>query len=302
MYNGFIETTDKKFIEKHAEEIWNIMQRSYANIGRFKTFSSIEEMLLRVTLLRYGLNNEGNIICAAIYDNKKGGEKLVGCGTLHNTQDEKNILYNIVLNDTINFSQWHWAEVSGAMERIFQKAGGNPIPSELASDILTKPSHYFKLDDDSHYYRLINNVWHRKIIYGFKDALVYNTVMDNFSQLTGFTAYKEWKEYTNTKKVIKLFEWEKDNTYSRVKFCLNICDRFIDLWDDEGIREIPQTYYDFISSIYEEIVNNYMNKRSVKLRSGLLRTTKLILSWMKIIPEGNMREVAHKIAMPILGK
>lgn len=140
MYNGFIETTDKKYIEKHAEEIWNIMQRSYANIGGFKAFSTIEEMLLRVTLLRYGLNNEGIIISAAIYDNKK------------------------------------------------------------------------------------------------------------------------------------------------------------------GIREIPQAYYDFITSIYGEIINNYMNKRSVKLRTGLLRTTKLMLSWMKIIPEGNMEEVAHKIEMPILGK
>ncbi len=152
----FIETTDKKFIENHATEIWNIMERSYSNIGGFLTYEKIDEMINRISLLRYGINRNNDIVAAAIYDNRKGGEKLVGCGTLNGAKEEKEIIYNIVLNDAERMSQWHWGEVSGAMERIFQKSGGSPIPSEIAQIVLETPNSNIKIDDDSHYYRLIN--------------------------------------------------------------------------------------------------------------------------------------------------
>lgn len=298
----FIETTNKGFIERHANEIWNIMQRSYSNIGGFLTYPTIDKMINNVSLMRYSFDKDYRICSAAIYDSRKDGQKLIGCGTLNGEKREKDILYDIVLDDTTNFSKWHWAEVSGAMERIFQKAGGNPIPSRFAKEILKKPLSDFNIDNDSHYYRLINNKWYRKIIYGFKDEETYHNVMNSFSKYTGFTDYKDWKKYTNSKNVVRIFEWEDCERYNRVQFCLDVCDRFIDLGDDNSIYEVPKAYYDFISSIYKEITENYIHKRSVQKRGGLLRAVKYDLSTILIIPEGDMKEMAQKIAMPILGK
>lgn len=301
MAKRFAERTkDKQFIKKHADEIWNIMERSYASIGGFKTYSSIYEMIGRVSLIRYGTDNKDNIICAALYDDNKGGEKLVGCGTLHNTDEEKDIIYSIVLNDAKEYSQWHWAEVSGAMERIFQKCGGNPIPAELAKEILNKRNEKFVLDDDSHYYRMIGDKMHRKIIYGFKDLESYNNVINNIAKLTGFANYNDWKKYTNNKKIVKIMEWKSSEIYDRVVFCIDCCDTFMDLWDDDKIYEIPKEYYNFIESIYEEIINEYMDEPAVRKRSGLLKTVKFMLENISIIPTGSMFNAVKTIVSPIV--
>lgn len=143
------------------------MQISYKPIGGFLTYKNIDEMVDRVKYIRYGSEINNTILTAALYSKNKGGFKLVGCGTKHGTPEEKDIIYDIVKDDAEEYSQWHWAEVSGAMERIFQKCGGNPIPAELAKEILNKGhGDFIYCDDAAHYKRLIGGKYHTKILYG----------------------------------------------------------------------------------------------------------------------------------------
>ncbi len=64
--------------------------------------------------------------------------------------------------------------------------------------------------------------------------------------------------------------------------------------DDYNIYEIPKAYHDFISGIYKEVTENYMHKRSVVTRKPLLNAVKFELSFVTIIPEGNMKETMKK--------
>ena len=88
-FKHFKETDDRDFIKYHADEIWDIMQRSYASIGGFLTYKNIDDMLKRVEYIRYGCGINNTILTAALYSKNKGRFKLVGCGTKHGKQRRK---------------------------------------------------------------------------------------------------------------------------------------------------------------------------------------------------------------------
>lgn len=266
------------------------------------TYENVDEMLQRVKYIRYG-GEINNILTAALYTNSKGGFKLVGCGTKHGEQKEKNIIYDIIKDDAEEYSQWHWAEVSGPMERIFQKCGGNPIPAELAKQILGKEDENFIYCDDAHYKRLIGGKYHTKILYGFKYRDVYTNVLNNIADMTGFKTYEDWKTYTNSQKVERLNEGiqHRRKPYNRADLCIDACDIFIDLWDEENLYEIPKMYYDFMCSIVKELRGyNFSDSNIQDMKNSIIDDVSYILKHISIITINEMKSIVEKITAPIL--
>lgn len=302
-FKPFKETDDIKFIKTHADEIWDIMQRSYAPIGGFLTYKNIDDMLERVGYIRYGDWVNNTMSAAALYSKNKGGFKLVGCGTKHGEQEEKDIIYDIIKDDAEEYSQWHWAEVSGPMERIFQKCGGNPIPAELAKQILGKEDENFIYCDDAHYKRLIGGKYHTKILYGFKNHDVYTNVLNNIADMTGFKTYEDWKTYTNSQKVERLNKGiqHRHKPYNRADLCIDACDIFIDLWEEENLYEIPKMYYDFMLSIVKELRGyNFSDSDMQDMKDSIIRSVTYILRHICIITINEMKSIVEKITAPIL--
>jgi len=77
-FNAF-KPEDKK---KYAQEIWDMLQRSYAPIGGIhgSGFNSIDDMVNANHMIKVGIRN-GKPVMAAIYKNKDGARKKVAMGT-----------------------------------------------------------------------------------------------------------------------------------------------------------------------------------------------------------------------------
>lgn len=77
-FNAF-ELEDKV---KYAQEIWDMLQKSYAPIGgiRGAGFNSVSDMVHSNHMFKVGLSG-GRPVLVVIYKNKGGGRKLVALGT-----------------------------------------------------------------------------------------------------------------------------------------------------------------------------------------------------------------------------
>ena len=108
----------------------------------------------------------GKVYACAIYTFKRGGRKLMYCGT-DGTPEGKKALYRIISDDLRLIDRKAWAEVSDAMEHIYiNKHGATPIPAEVAQQLL-KDKPFIKIHDDGfHYDRYIGGEVHTKIMVG----------------------------------------------------------------------------------------------------------------------------------------
>lgn len=76
-----------------------------------------------------------------------------------------------VKHDIAPYDGWYWVEASGAIEKLFKKFEGNPIPNHLAHKFLQKPARDLVLDEDGiHYTRALGEHGSeiKKMIFGFK--------------------------------------------------------------------------------------------------------------------------------------
>lgn len=244
MLNGYYDTENEKDLEKYSKEIWNILQNSYKNIGGFLTYNTINDMLRNTSMASMYFCNDSMLSCA-IYKNVLGGEKMVGCGTLNGKKDEKITLYNIIKNDINEFSNWHWAEVSGGVEKLFKKYNGNPIPNVLASTILKRPKMEIVLDSDGvHYKRIIGDAERTKIIYGFNAKETYNKVIDEIYQLTGFESYESFKNAKNDLPTIcESYDYLKNSKNPNKSFSMEVLIQLDYIYRDYNIREVPRELY-----------------------------------------------------------
>ena len=64
---------------EYAQQVWDILQRSYQYIGGFKTASSIEELIGKSGMWKLVIRN-GNISALQIYKDQYG-RKLIASGT-----------------------------------------------------------------------------------------------------------------------------------------------------------------------------------------------------------------------------
>lgn len=163
-----LRTTSEK--RKYSDEVWDMLQKSYASIGGFKTANTKDELVNEFPLWKIVTRN-GRVTAVRIEKNKYG-RKLVGLGTNGTIQGRKDA--TLLLKSYIA-ARKGWSETSGAVEHILQKLGAKPIPAKFA-EFLTKKNILEIKPDGYHYVRLINGKPVEKIIFGFVNLTPEDTM------------------------------------------------------------------------------------------------------------------------------
>jgi len=156
----YVNLFGKDQIAPYIDDIWNILQKSYAPIGGFRTAASKEDLLNKVDFAKLARKN-GKIVAAAVYKDKHG-RKTVGIG-FDGTEEGKAAVLRTYLEDVKQ--KRAWGEFSGKAEGVMLKYGGIPIPNKYAAQILGKPIKELN-PDGYHYTREIGGENHEKIIIG----------------------------------------------------------------------------------------------------------------------------------------
>lgn len=155
-----INAFEPKIKQNYAQQVWDILQSSYANIGGFGSASSIEELIEKSGLWKIIVRG-GRVTAVNIYKDQHG-RKSIASGTDGTSQGKQD--FKMIKNEDVKLSR-AWSEVSGAPEAILKKMGAKPIPSKFAP-LLTGKEILDYNSDGYHYTRLIAGHPHEKIIYG----------------------------------------------------------------------------------------------------------------------------------------
>lgn len=147
--------------QKYAEQVWDMLQASYAGLpGGFATAATIEE-LIQKSLLWKMVKRDGKIVAVQIYKDQYGRKGIAG-GTDGSSIGKSE--FSKIVADDIKLNR-SWAEVSGSPERIMTKLGAQPIPNTLAAMLTGKE--ILEINPDGyHYTRLIAGEPHEKIMFG----------------------------------------------------------------------------------------------------------------------------------------
>ena len=163
--NIVINDEDKTKLDEYKDVVYDILQKAYEPIGGILGCDNVD-MLVNDSDFWKLFTRNGKVYACVIYTFKRGGRKLMYCGT-DGTPEGKKALYTIIKDDLRLIDRKAWAEVSGAMEHIYiDKHGAIPIPAEVAQQLLEdKP--FIKIHDDGfHYDRYIDGEVHTKIMVG----------------------------------------------------------------------------------------------------------------------------------------
>lgn len=159
----------------YAQQVWDMLQRSYKNIGGFKSAGSIEELVNDPGYWKIVRRPNGRITAVNIYKKspKTKTFKVIASATETDFDTNKQRYratsqglsdYDMVKKGDVKMKR-AWAEVSGPVEFLMQRTGAEPVPNEYA-ELLTGKKIIELSDDGYHYTRLINGEPHEKIIYG----------------------------------------------------------------------------------------------------------------------------------------
>lgn len=156
----FVNLTNPSAKLQYADEVWEILQKSYAKIGGFKSAASPEELISDSGLWKV-VTRLGRVTAVSIYKDSFG-RKSIASGTDGTPQGKADFF--LIKDEDIKLKR-AWSEVSGPLERIMEKSGAKKLPSKYASILTGKP--ILALNEDGyHYTRLIAGHPHEKIIYG----------------------------------------------------------------------------------------------------------------------------------------
>ncbi len=159
----------------YAQEVWDMLQRSYENIGGFKSASSVEELMNEPGYWKV-VRRDGRLTAVNIYKKvpRTKTYKVIASATETEYDPEKKRYkatkpgfkdYEMVKSGDVKMKR-SWAEVSDKAEKMMQLAGAKPVPNEYA-ELLTGKNILELNPDGYHYTRLIQGEPHEKIIYGF---------------------------------------------------------------------------------------------------------------------------------------
>lgn len=164
-YNQLIERAinlfDPQEKEKYADEVWNILQSSYAKLGGFKSAANVEELIQKTHLWKL-IKRDGHITAVGIYRDMMG-RKSIASGTNGSDQGKRD--YLMIKSEDLRFHR-AWAEVSGPAEKMLARSGAKPIPNTFAG-VLTGKDITELNPDGFHYTRRISGEPYEKVIYGF---------------------------------------------------------------------------------------------------------------------------------------
>ena len=162
---SYVNITSEHEKEVYAEQVFEILQKSYAKIGGIhgSGFSSPEDMIKNIPYWKLFKRNDKIIACVLYKDTN--GRKLVALGS--DGSDEGKNVAKRMLRDDIEHDR-AYGEISDAVLRYLQKTYGDElhkflVPSKEVGNILNKdvtPTGTYT------YKRSIGGVEHEKAMYG----------------------------------------------------------------------------------------------------------------------------------------
>ena len=167
-YVNLIKKEDK---QKYVDQVWDMLQKTYAPIGGFKSADSKEDLIQDSSIWKL-VRKGGKIVAVMIYKDKLGRKSIAGATEIGEdgkaTEEGKKALLSIVIEDIkLNRS---WSEVSGKMEHLKRKYGAVPIPNKYAAELTGKE--ILELNPDGyHYTRMIGGKPYEKVIVGKVEGL-----------------------------------------------------------------------------------------------------------------------------------
>lgn len=151
--------------EKYVDEVWDILQNSYAKIGGLKTNGlETKEGLVQNTVMWKLMIREGKIKIVFIYKDK-AGRKKIATGTDGSREAKQELIKMLKAEFSRSYS-----EVSDDLERFLTKnlpemVDRFKIPADDVSKIIIddeiRPE-----PDGYHYQRKIGGHWHTKLMIG----------------------------------------------------------------------------------------------------------------------------------------
>ncbi|MCD8206318.1 MAG: hypothetical protein LUD72_00105 [Bacteroidales bacterium] len=171
-----INITDRNEIKQNIGRAYELILKSYKEIGGFLTARS-EKALYRQTTLLTIYGDEDETYAVGAYSGYLGGNKLCAIGS-DETPTGKLGVRLIIQRDIREWDGWYWCEASGAVEYLFNQNGGYNIPSLYASEILQRND--IQIIDEYHYIRSFGPEHEpiEKTIFGFRDKEIYDKVTD----------------------------------------------------------------------------------------------------------------------------
>lgn len=243
--------------EQWYKDVWNLLIKSYEDIGGIKTYHSINDFYRKQHLIELILDKNSSILACATYRRIEGSLKLVATGC-EQSQKGKLALQQIIQNNIINADLQYWAEVSGAIEYYFKKHNGYPMPNTLASEILKIDANQITLSkiDKVHYDRPIgsNGEIYTKMIFGIKNEEIFNK------------AIKEVENYGSFMKEVNKIN-ESINTYT-IKQAIYIIENIYRAHEEDGYNELIPSWHEALikslntlknTSIKDETIEDYIS-------------------------------------------
>ena len=158
---------DKDLKYKYANEVYNMLQKSYKKIGGIKGsgFKSPQDMVINIPFWKLAFT-KGELVAVIMYKDKGTGRKLVAIGS-DGTQKGKKKLKEMFKHEF----ERSFMEVSGPLLKWLQKnfpdlVNKYKIDARKTFELL--PMAHIELDNDSpwFYHRLIGGDSHEKILLG----------------------------------------------------------------------------------------------------------------------------------------
>lgn len=158
------EITSSDTKQELSQEMWDILDKSYAALGGFKSYDSPEHMVHTPGTWVVSYDDNNTLTSGIIFKNQFGN-KLVGLGTNGQPESKQDITH--ILN-TMKSKRDFWAEVSGPLEKMFNRMDLPKISNKYAEKLTGKA--ILELDEDGyHYVRFIAGQPIRKIIMGYPE-------------------------------------------------------------------------------------------------------------------------------------
>ena len=130
----FLTLTKKEDMKKYGEEVWDILQKSYAYIGGIAGVNSIDDVIDDTDMWKLVRRN-GKITAMKAYKFKKGGRKA-NCGGSDGTEQGKKDIMKIYQEDGMCKDRKQYGEYSGKAVSAVLKTGGIPVPASIAQTML----------------------------------------------------------------------------------------------------------------------------------------------------------------------
>ena len=263
---------EQEEIEKYLPLIWDMLEKSYENIGGLQSYRDYNDFKKKKHILMVVRDfDNGNLLACATFRRIERSLKMTAIGC--NQEDNGKLALQQIVQHTISELELHfWAEVSGAIEHYFKKHDGYPMPNTIASKILQVSEKLItpSKKDMVHYDRVIGQDGEKftKMIYGIKSEEIFQEVLS------------EVEDYYDFMKVVNNMVNESKETKYSVKQAIYIIENLYRMHEENGINELTPTWNEALRESMK-VLNS--TKERTQTISDYIEYGKYLLSDMQVL-------------------